>query len=349
MGEEITVSVIVPVFNMERYVRKCIESVLAQTYRDFELILTNDGSADSSERIIDEFIEREKDRIWKINKPNGGLSSSLNIALDRARGKYAAFLDADDSIDAHYLETLTRKAESENLDVVCSGMYRINEKGDKLETVRYTFHKGRCLHRRLSNHGKLYRMDYIRKWSLSFPEGKLYEDNSFNLQALFLTSKVGFLEYVGYFQLRYKGSLTSSLVDPGKLPYAEWMGTAKRVRKEHVEGADLELFDFTFMSFLTYFLLLYLPQRSCLTEKNKDLFLERAEQIAHTFEEIVNALFPAYRKNKYARLGMFRELPMAQRMGTKVFYWFCRIHKLCLLVRWFYWIRNLIPKTYVIE
>lgn len=99
------VSVIVPIYNVERYLGACIESVLSQTYRDFELILVDDGSPDNCGAICNEYAEKDS-RICVIHKPNGGLSDARNAGLDVASGKYVYFLDSDDTIVPELLETV---------------------------------------------------------------------------------------------------------------------------------------------------------------------------------------------------------------------------------------------------
>ena len=172
-----TISIVVAVYNAEKYLHKCIGSVLKQTYKEFELVLVNDGSTDTSKRIIEEYIENYPDKIKLFNKENGGLSSARNTGLAHVSGKYVCFLDADDYFEEHYLENLVSVAEEYQCDMVCSGQYKVDERGKILNTIYFDAKEGRCLSRRLNISGKLYKMEYIRKWNLEFPLGKKYEDN----------------------------------------------------------------------------------------------------------------------------------------------------------------------------
>ncbi|MDT6814838.1 glycosyltransferase, partial [Enterococcus faecium] len=92
------ISIIVPVYKVEKYLRKCVDSILAQTFTDFEVILVDDGSPDNSGKICDEYAEKDN-RVRVIHKENGGLSSARNAGIDVARGKYLGFVDSDDYID----------------------------------------------------------------------------------------------------------------------------------------------------------------------------------------------------------------------------------------------------------
>ena len=101
------ISVIVPIYNVEKYLEKCIESILAQTYTDYELILVNDGSTDGCYEICQKFSKRDV-RIKLINKPNGGLSSARNVGIDNSKGDYITFVDSDDYISKYMLQELYR-------------------------------------------------------------------------------------------------------------------------------------------------------------------------------------------------------------------------------------------------
>lgn len=336
MENNIVVSVIVAVYNMEKYLKYCINSVLEQSYQNFEIILVNDGSCDTSEQIIDSYVAKYPKKIRKINKENGGLSSARNIAFNQVRGKYITFLDADDYYDKEYLKIIINKAETENLDMVCSGQHKVTQNGEILKTIRYKLKNGICLQRRLNISGKLYRTEYINKWKIKFPEGKTYEDNSFNMQAMFLTSKVGFVEYEGYYQVVHEGSITSKPIDSSQLPFEEWEMCAKKIKEAAVEGVDLELFEFTYMSFLTYFLFVRNRKREYLSNENRNISMKSIIEITEEFQNIVNTYFKNYRKNQYVKLLKNIQLSSRQKLATLVFSCFCEWNQLKKLVELVY-------------
>ena len=115
-----TISIIIPVYNAEKYLRQCIESVLAQTFLDWELILVNDGSKDDSLNICREFAAKDS-RITVIDKPNGGVSSARNRGLEEARGEWITFVDADDWLDADALEIYFDALQRTGADIVKTG------------------------------------------------------------------------------------------------------------------------------------------------------------------------------------------------------------------------------------
>lgn len=116
------ISVIVPVYNTERYLRRCIDSILAQTFTDFELLLIDDGSTDTSPAICDEYAQRDP-RVRVFHKPNGGVSSARNLGLDNALGEWISFVDADDWVDDAYFEKLIKKSISQKADIVFCDSY----------------------------------------------------------------------------------------------------------------------------------------------------------------------------------------------------------------------------------
>ncbi len=117
MDNQTLISVIIPVYNVEEYLRECVDSVLNQTFRDFEVILVNDGSTDSSGEICDEYVEKDE-RVTVIHQKNGGLSVARNTGLSEANGKYVYFLDSDDYISGNALEILLNIAKKDKSDIV---------------------------------------------------------------------------------------------------------------------------------------------------------------------------------------------------------------------------------------
>ena len=131
MDQSILISVIIPVYNVEQYLPRCVDSILAQTYRNLEIILVDDGTKDDSDKICDEYAAKDT-RIKVIHKENGGLSSARNAGIDIARGEYLGFVDSDDWIEPEMYETMLGLAKKHEAQLVCAGRYdfssRRNEK-----------------------------------------------------------------------------------------------------------------------------------------------------------------------------------------------------------------------------
>lgn len=189
---KVKISVLIPVYNAEETIERCIESILRQTFQDFEIIAVNDGSADRSSVILDELSARDE-RIIVISKENGGVSSARNTALDRAKGEYIMFVDGDDHVRDDYLETYYRAAVENHADAVIGGCTQIDlrsgetkevlppETGDITQNIwKYLSENVRCLGYICS---KIIRRDLIEQQGIRFDE-TMYsqEDLNFNLE-----------------------------------------------------------------------------------------------------------------------------------------------------------------------
>ena len=203
MTEKITV--IVPVYNVEHYLDKCLDSVIKQTYKNIEIIVVNDGSTDNSGTICQEYAQKD-DRIVYIEKENGGLSDARNAGLDRMTGSYVSFVDSDDWIELDYVETLYKKIIEYQADIAVGNYYSFNEsKGvfyfhvlgdsyyekvyDNVSIFENLYEsqemKGFAL---ISAWGKLYKAGLFEQ--LRFDIGKLGEDGYLNQKIYLLSEKV---------------------------------------------------------------------------------------------------------------------------------------------------------------
>lgn len=178
------ISIIIPVYNAEKYLRRCIESVLTQSFTDFELILVNDGSKDKSPQICDEYASQDT-RVRVIHKANGGVSAARNDGLDIAKGEYVTFIDSDDWVEREYLQSLYDKR---SLDFVI-GSFIHEPSGKKRKINEYTF-IGNKLKDYVNNTyltngypwGKLFKNKIIINNAIRFKNIKVYEDLLFCLE-----------------------------------------------------------------------------------------------------------------------------------------------------------------------
>ena len=122
------ISVIVPVYKAEAYLHRCVNSLLAPTFKDFEVLLVDDGSPDRSGAICDEYASRDS-RVRTLHKPNGGVSSARNYGIDNARGEWLSFIDSDDWIDGRCFEKCLMLIEAHHLDLLQFGFARVDEEG----------------------------------------------------------------------------------------------------------------------------------------------------------------------------------------------------------------------------
>lgn len=118
------VSIIIPVFNTEAYLEKCLDSIINQTYQDFEIIIVDDGSTDNSYQVISKYEQKYKDKIFAYHKKNEGVSIARNYGIKRAHGKYITFIDSDDYIDKYMLEKMITKSNENDFDmIICDLLY----------------------------------------------------------------------------------------------------------------------------------------------------------------------------------------------------------------------------------
>ena len=133
-GIEPLISIIIPVYNMERYLHKCIDSILCQTYRNLEILLIDDGSTDDSPRICDLYKDKDS-RVVVLHKENGGQASARNLGLKKAQGAYIGFVDSDDWIHPEMYQTMLAGALESEADIVLCGRSIVDEQGESLGTL----------------------------------------------------------------------------------------------------------------------------------------------------------------------------------------------------------------------
>ena len=222
------VSIIVPIYNAEQYLRRCVDSILNQEYTDYELLLVNDGSTDASGDICEEYGDRDP-RVIVIQKENTGVSDSRNRALDRARGKYLQFLDSDDWITPDATRLFVRAAEEYGCDMVISDFYRVV--GERLSPKGDIEEEGVLTREEFAAHmmenpadfyygvlwNKLYRRDIVEEHKLRMDTNINWcEDFMFNLEYIRYAKVFYALHAPIYYYVKRKGSLASQGINISK-------------------------------------------------------------------------------------------------------------------------------------
>ena len=222
------VSIVVPIYNAEQYLRRCVDSILNQEYTDFELLLVNDGSTDASGDICEEYGDQDP-RVIVIQKENTGVSDSRNRALDRARGKYLQFLDSDDWITPDATRLFVRAAEEYGCDMVISDFYRVV--GERLSTKGDIEEEGVLTREEFAAHmmenpadfyygvlwNKLYRRDIVEEHNLRMDTDINWcEDFMFNLEYIRYAKVFYALHAPIYYYVKRKGSLASQGINISK-------------------------------------------------------------------------------------------------------------------------------------
>ena len=219
------ISILVPIYNVERYLRQCLDSICRQTLQDIEIICINDGSTDSSLDIIKEFADQDA-RIIIIDKPNSGYGDSMNQGLKTARGKYIGIVESDDWVDQEAFKSLYLLAEAYDVEVVRANYYR--NKGGKDEKLfsidphdaSHLFaprHRTKIFYQAPSIWASIYRRDFLTKNSIDFlpTPGASYQDTSFSFKVWTLAERAYFTPEA-YLHYRIDNE-NSSVNNPGKV------------------------------------------------------------------------------------------------------------------------------------
>lgn len=198
IDDKILISVVVPIYNVEKYLNKCVDSLLNQDYTNLEIILVDDGSTDNSSKIADEYKEKNKN-IKVIHKENGGLSSARNTGLKEAIGKYIIFIDSDDWIDTKMISTLFNLIKENDADISICGFLRTSGSDNDFKDINKpqikTFTNMEAM---MQLYNEDYLTEFVVAWNklynielfknIKYPEGKIHEDE-FTTYKLFYNAK----------------------------------------------------------------------------------------------------------------------------------------------------------------
>ena len=216
------ISVIIPIHNSERYLRKCLDSVVNQTFNNFEVIMVDDGSEDDSLCIMKEYEDKYSNfKLFSIEK--SGVSEARNVGIEKSRGKYLAFIDSDDFVLQNFLETLYNNIIKTNADIVCCNYYlywplknfyikdimHLSSGVYSSKKILYSLVKDVRVHFFLWN--KLWKRSLFIDNNIKFPKGKCYEDIYVCLRAVYFSKSISVLSSCLYFYTRRKDSFESSI------------------------------------------------------------------------------------------------------------------------------------------
>ncbi len=236
------VSVIIPVYNVEKYLRDCLDSVVSQTIKDIEIICINDGSTDGSLDILNEYCSND-DRFVIINQENRGLSVARNNGLNSASGDYIAFIDSDDYLlNNDYFEKLYNACEKYSADIAVAGIIRGNNKKtyrvlkiEKEEVAIEYEDKLRICDVPDSNYvwNKLYKRESLLATGIIFPPGKLYEDLYYTHKVLYYMDKVISVCGINYFYRKRSDSIIRTKSSKAELDHLEGQNLIDSFLTEH--------------------------------------------------------------------------------------------------------------------
>lgn len=282
------ISVIIPVYNSEKYIEKCLDSVLNQTYKNFEIIVINDGSKDNSKEILEKYAKKYPNIIRHIEQENKGVAKTRNYGIQIAKGEYIAFIDNDDYIDNDYLENFVNVAKTGEYDAVIGGYRRPNEDGKIIKEVHLQDEEWSKFIV-FAPWAKIYKKEYLLKNDITFLSNNIGEDVYFNLQALLISDKIKIIDYVGYnWFFNTKSVSNTTQKDLSKINVFYLLDNCYEVLKEKgVLDSKHQLIEMYFIRYIVWYLLFT-------TKKAKyNAISEQYDKLFNWLEE----KFPNYKKN----------------------------------------------------
>ena len=251
------ISVIVPVYNVEKYLPQCIDSILNQTEKNLEIILVDDGSLDNSGKICDEFSKKD-DRIVVIHKKNNGLSSARNAGLEIAKGNYIGFVDSDDWLDKSMYEVLLKLLKENNSDISCCDFFKTANSNDSIPHIDNEIINSYNNIESLNNFynglytqtvvawNKLYKRELFK--DISYPVGKIHEDEGTTYKLYYKANKITYTNRPLYYYRITPNSITTSKFNKKRLDiidvYDEKVKFIKNINNEEIYSKTLKWYLF---------------------------------------------------------------------------------------------------------
>lgn len=284
------VSIIVPVYNVERYIVRSMDSLVNQTLKDIEIIVVNDGSTDNSKKLIEIYQEKYPNKIKLVDKENGGLSDARNYGIPYAIGEYIAFLDSDDYVELDTYENMYNLAKKENSDMVeCNFIWEYPKK-IKIDIGKKYSGKHEMIEKiRVVAWNKLIKRQVIEKSKIQFPKGYRYEDVEFTYKLIPYLENISFLEEPCIHYIQRQNSISNMQNERTKEIFVVLNNVIKYYK-------ELEIYE-EYKNELEYVYTRYLLCSSLLRMVKIKEKKTRKEILNLTWENL-NKNFPKWKKNK---------------------------------------------------
>lgn len=286
------VSVIIPVYNVENYLRKCLDSLVNQTLKDLEIIVVNDGTTDNSQEIIDEYVKKYPKKVVSIIQENGGQGTARNTGLLHAKGEYIGYVDSDDYVEENMYEELYKKAKEEDSDIVICGNNVVKENYELFskEDVDKEFLLGK-----MAVWNKIYKKNIIVDNKIQFRSKVWYEDLDFTMKVYFSSKKISYVDKPLYNYLLREGSTMNNNNIKRNLELIEAFDSLIdycKDKKIYNKAKDE-------IEFLCIYHMYIFATTRVLNTNNK--YKDKIE-IINKFKNYINSNFPNFKQNKYLYL-----------------------------------------------
>lgn len=213
-------SIVIPVYNVGKYIDRCLDSILNQTYKNFEAIIVNDGSTDNSQEIIDKYTSKDK-RFACYQKSNGGVSDARNYGLDRMTGDYLLCVDPDDYIDKDLLLKLSEAINKKDVDLITFNSIVCDDNGNEIsrkDVIEYENEDVNNIIKNLVTRPFVevpwiycYKISFWKKHGFRYAKGKIHEDYGLTPLILYNATTISSINYFGYYYVYRKGSITKKI------------------------------------------------------------------------------------------------------------------------------------------
>ena len=305
------VSVIIPVYNVENYIEKCLRSVTAQTYKALEIIVIDDGSTDNSAHIVDSIAE-EDDRIKLIRQENSGVGKARNAGLDKAGGKYLTFVDGDDYISPHYISKYVKRMRETGASMLIGGLDFVTEEGKTLkrlipdEYIRFIHEEWPMMISAVCSH--FYLRSLWTESGIRFPESRERgEDVPISIYFAATCDRIDVLSCSGYYYVQRESSATHHFrgLKTIALPYSSLEKAIQKTKQNGIVNSRSfhEVFVLRLLAMFAFDL-----ARGASPEKKKEL--------CEYIYKILDDYYPSYVSNPMARLFAKTKFPFFQKVAV---------------------------------
>lgn len=305
----VEVSIIVPIYNTEKYLRRCLDSLVGQTLKELEIILVDDGSTDNSSQIMREYECKYQGRVKVYSKENGGQATARNLGIQRSNGKYIGFVDSDDYVDTNMFEVMYQAAKRDDADMVECHYRYLYEEGKRRKEYRtrgdirqYKDQKDMFINPQVSPWNKLYRREILMHKGLDFPEGLIYEDTAFYIKTIPYVQKERYVnEHFVYYFLRGSSTMNANR--------SQKVGNIFPVLENILSFYKTNHFYETYYEELEYFCVKILLCSS-LSRIGRIQDKKIAKELYKTTFSFIQDNFPRYKKNRYfkGKMGVYSRI-----------------------------------------
>lgn len=312
------VSIIIPVYNVEKYLSRCIESIIKNTYKNIEIILVNDGSKDKSQEIINDYKEKYGDIIKAKKQENKGPAEARNVGIEMASGEYIMFIDSDDFIKEDYIENYVKTLKEDDYELVSGGYHKWQD-GKITYTIKLE-DKPWSKFMIMGPYTKLYKKSFLKENDIKFVKVNIGEDIYFNMQVNAIAKKVKIIDYIGYYWFTNNESISNTMhkniknLEINKMLNGSYNAI---VEKNAITDENRDLIELYYYNFIIWVLQW--------TTKNTK-FKEMGKEYDKLFKWLKEK-FPDYKKNKMIGINK----PEGERLTVRLmFFIFMIMHKLHL-------------------